>query len=111
MPAVPTSKNLPPASGSGGSSRGKTSSLLSMFKKSKKVREEVEEDKEEESNKKSNDFMLMMKRSRSVSVALSSRAGDGKAAKKRGWHFPSPFRHSSKSAKVLEELQQSAIKV
>lgn len=82
-----------------------------MFKKSKKVGEEVEKEKEEESSKKSNDFMLMMKRSRSVSVALNSRAGEGKAAKTRGWHFPSPFRQSSKMAKVLEEHPSSAIKV
>ncbi|KAK1368197.1 Chromatin remodeling 31 [Heracleum sosnowskyi] len=110
LPTAPTNKNIP-AAGSGGSSRGKSTSLLSMFKKSKKVREEVEKEKEEDSSKKSNDFMLMMKRSRSVSVAFGSRAGESKAAKTRGWHFPSPFRHSSKTAKVLEEHQSSAIKV
>lgn len=109
LPSAPSNKNIP-ATGSGGSSRGKTS-LLSMFKKSKKVGEEVEKEKEEESNKKSNDFMLMMKRSRSVSVALISRAGESKAAKTRGWHFPSPFKQSSKTAKVLQGHQPSAIKV
>ncbi|KAL8107606.1 uncharacterized protein LOC141672955 [Apium graveolens] len=108
--AAPMNKNIVPSvAESGGSSRSKTTSLLSMFKKSKKVGEEVE--KEEESNKKSNEFMLMMKRSRSLSVALSSRAGESKAAKTRGWHFPRPFRNSSKTAKVLGEHQASAIKV
>ncbi|WOG85430.1 hypothetical protein DCAR_0104619 [Daucus carota subsp. sativus] len=105
---VTASKNAP-AAGSGGSSRGKTTSLLSMFKKSKRVVEEVENKPKDEESKKSSDFMLMMKRSRSVSVALSSRAADSKAVKTKGWHFPSPFRQSSKTAKVQE--QQAAIKV
>lgn len=108
-PPLPTASKNAPAAGSGGSSRGKTTSLLSMFKKSKRVVEEVENKPKDEESKKSSDFMLMMKRSRSVSVALSSRAADSKAAKTKGWHFPSPFRQSSKTAKVQE--QQAAIKV
>lgn len=107
LPTAPTSKNIP-ASGSGGSSRGKTTSLLSMFRKSKRVGEEVEKEKEEGS-KKGNEFVLMMKRSSSVSVAVTRAAGS-KVAKTRGWHFPSPFRQSSKTAKVLKELPP-AIKV
>lgn len=89
-----------------GGNRGK-SSLLSIFKtnKSKKGEEEKEN---EELTKISNDYAMMMNRSRSVSVTLSTNSGAGdikSSSKGRGWYFPSPIRafRQSKTSKVVQQ--------
>ncbi|XP_059656812.1 uncharacterized protein LOC132303534 [Cornus florida] len=97
----------------------KSSAFWSVFKtrnSSKKGGEGVGEE-DEESLKKSriiveeeeeDDYSRMMRRSRSVSVPISSNSGTGNvrsSSKGRKWHFPSPMKvfRQTKLSKVVQE--------
>ncbi|KAM3322306.1 hypothetical protein P3S67_003457 [Capsicum chacoense] len=51
------------------------------------------------------DFAKMMKRSRSMSVVITSISGKESPAKSKGWHFPSPMKvfRQSKASKLAHE--------